>query len=159
MAYSWGMVDQWLELRDGQETRNIPMAGSLTKIGGASPDVSMQGLPLGELHVWSDPPKLVMVAGHAALAVNGVDCREALLADGDRIEWGEMSFHFRREVSAQVLQEIPVAAPAPAPAMPRPRLPPSAPADKRLTEAEQSQGEVYDPFLDKGVSAVTKADG
>lgn len=122
MAYSWGMVDLWLELRDGQETRNIPMAGSLTKIGGASPDVSMQGLPLGELHVWSDPPKLVMVAGHAALAVNGVDCREALLADGDRIEWGEVSFHFRREVSAQVLQEIAVAAPAPAlaPAAPGP---------------------------------------
>jgi len=120
MAYSLGMVDLWLELRDGHETRNVPIAGSLTKIGGQSPDVSMQGLPQGELHVWSDPPKVVLVAGQAALAVNGVDCREALIADGDRIDWGEVRFHFRRKESAPVLEEIAVSAPPAAPAVPAP---------------------------------------
>jgi len=118
MAYSWGMADQWLELKDGQETRRIPLSGALTKIGGASPDVSMLGLPAGELHIWSDPPKVVMVAGQTSPSVNGAPCREALLADGDRIDWGEVSLQFRRAEAAAVLQEIVVDAPAQAPAAP-----------------------------------------
>ncbi len=120
MAYSWGMADLWLEFKDGQETRSIPLAGALTKIGGATPDVFMQGLPAGELHLWSDPPKLVTVAGQAALTVNGVACRDALLADGDRVDWGGVGFQFRRQEQTPVLKEIPAEAPVPAPAPPAP---------------------------------------
>jgi len=113
MAYSWGMADLWLELSDGQETCRIPLVGSLTRIGGAAPDVTMPGLPAGELHVWSDPPKVVLVAGDASLAVNGGVCIEGLLADGDQIDWGDVRLRFRREVGAPLLKEIPLEVPAP----------------------------------------------
>ncbi|MCH2102801.1 MAG: hypothetical protein MK297_02185 [Planctomycetes bacterium] len=113
------MADQWLELKDGSETRRIPLAGALTKIGGASPDVSMEGLPAGELHIWSDPPKVVLVAGGVGLSVNGSEAREALLADGDQVRWGGFRFLFRREVAAPVLEEIDVQA-VPEPARPAP---------------------------------------
>ena len=111
MAYSLGMADLWLELRDGQESRRVPLAGALTRIGGPSPDVSVLGLPAGELHIWSDPPKVVVVAGQALVSVNGAACKEALLADGDRVDWGDVRFFFRRDVGAPVLQEIPVDVP------------------------------------------------
>ena len=119
MTYSWGMAEQWLELRDGAESRRIPISGALTKIGGTSPDVSMLGLPQGELHVWSDPPKVVKVAGGAPLSVNGAECPDALLADGDRVDWGGVQFSFRRQEAEPVLQEIEVESavrPAPSPA-------------------------------------------
>ena len=118
MAYSWGMADLWLELVDGQETRRVPLVGSLTRIGGAAPDVSMPGLPAGELHFWSDPPKIVLVAGDPLLAVNGGSCREGLMADGDRIDGGDVRFIFRCELNEPVLKEIPVLAPAPVQAEP-----------------------------------------
>jgi len=111
MAYSWGMSEQWLEIEDGQRTHRVPLSGSLTRIGGASADVSMAGLPTGELHVWSEPPKVVLVAGDVRLAVNGVESREGLLTDGDEIEWGDMRFRFRQKSSGAVLQEIQVESP------------------------------------------------
>lgn len=120
MAYSCVMGEQWLEIEDGGETRRVPLAGSLTRIGGASPEVSMAGLPPGEVHVWSEPPKVVLVAGTARLAVNGVEGREGLLADGDQIEWGDTRIRFRREASAAVLEEIPVEAPPPVQSGPAP---------------------------------------
>ena len=61
----------------------MPLAGVLTRIGGASPDVSMKGLPAGELHVWSDPPKVVLASGDAPLLVNGGAGHGGLL---DRID-------------------------------------------------------------------------
>jgi len=115
MAYSLGMVELWLELDDGGETRRVPLTGSLTRIGGAAPDLTLPGLPAGELHVWSEPPKVVLAQGSARLAVNGADSREALLTDDDLIEWGEVRFRFRHVVEAAVLQEIPLAAPPSAP--------------------------------------------
>mgnify|MGYP007114450863 CR=1 FL=1 len=100
------MGESWLEFDDGAEKRRVPLAGVLTRIGGASADVSMSGLPEGELHVWSDPPKVVLVSGDAPLLVNGGAGHGGLLADGDRVEWGGVRFRFLREASAPLLEEI-----------------------------------------------------
>lgn len=131
MAYSWGMGEQWLEFQDGQATRRIPLAGSLTRVGGSGTDISMSGFPAGEVHVWSEPPKVVLAVGDARLAVNGAEGRELLLADGDQIEWGGARFCFRGEVVAPILEEIPIAAPAApaAPTAPESPNPPSVPEE------------------------------
>lgn len=120
------MSERWLEIENGSGTTRVPLAGTVTRIGGSAADVMMAGLPAGELHLWSDPPKVILVAGDDGLVVNGVAGREALLADGDLIEWGAARIVFRAEVGGAVLEEIggqvqpaPVAAsgmaPAPAP--------------------------------------------
>jgi hypothetical protein len=106
MAYSWGMSERWLEIEDGTQTHRVPLVGTVTRIGGAAADVSMSLLPPGELHVWSDPPKVVLVAGSEQLTLNGVMSREGLLTDGDLIEWGAVRMRFRQEAGAPVLEEI-----------------------------------------------------
>jgi len=104
------MGESWLEFEDGAEKRRVPLAGALTRIGGTSADVSLSGLPAGELHIWSDPPKVVLVSGDAPLLVNGGAGHGGLLADGDRVEWGGVSFRFLREVGAPLLEEISIKA-------------------------------------------------
>jgi hypothetical protein len=112
IPYSLSMADSWLEFVDGLETRRVPLAGMLTRIGGAAPDVEIKEVPAGEIHVWSDPPKVVMVAGDAPLLVNGGSAEGGLLADGDNVQWGDVRFRFLRVASAPLLEEIPVQAPA-----------------------------------------------
>lgn len=112
MPYSLCMGDAWLEFDDGADRWRVPLAGVLTRIGGASPDVKMKGLPAGELHVWSDPPKVVLASGDALLKVNGGSSDGGLLTDGDRVEWGGVRFRFIAEESGPLLEEIQVQAPA-----------------------------------------------
>lgn len=105
------MGESWLEFEDGAEKWRVPLAGVLTRIGGASPDVTMKGLPDGELHVWSDPPKVVLASGDAPLLVNGGAGKGGLLTNGDRVEWGGVRFRFILEDSAPLLEEIQIQEP------------------------------------------------
>ena len=88
----------------------------MTRLGGPGCDVVIPGAPEGELHVWTDPPKVIRISGRAELEVNGRSADEALLENGQSIRWGGVVMTFRSETP--VLQEIrlpePKAGPAPA---------------------------------------------
>lgn len=87
----------------------------MTRLGGPGCDVVIPGAPEGELHVWTDPPKVIRISGRAELEVEGRSADEALLKSGQSIRWAGVSMTFHSE--APVLQEIrlpePKAAPAP----------------------------------------------
>lgn len=81
----------------------------MTRLGGPGCDVVIPGAPEGELHMWSDPAKIIRISGKAALEVDGKAEDEALLSPGQTLRWGGTVMTYRNSVP--VLQEI--AAPAP----------------------------------------------
>jgi hypothetical protein len=126
-AFVYGYaVQTWLEIRLGDHAERHALAPGLTRVGGPRADVVLPGWGDGELHFWSDPPKVVDAGGGPALVRRGARVEEAPLADGDELLWGAARIVLRRE--AAVLEEIPLEpVPPAAPAGPRAR----APADAR----------------------------
>jgi hypothetical protein len=82
----------------------------MTRLGGPGCDVVIPGAPEGELHVWSDPAKIIRISGKAALEVDGKAEEEALLSPGQTLRWGGtvMTYHN----SVPVIQEISATAPS-----------------------------------------------
>lgn len=76
----------------------------MTRLGGPGCDVVIPGAPEGELHVWSDPAKIIRISGKAALEVDGKPEEEALLSPGQTLRWGGTVMTYRNSVP--VLQEI-----------------------------------------------------
>lgn len=83
----------------------------MTRLGGPGCDVVIPGAPDGELHVWSDPAKVIRITGRAELEVRGKCADESLLEAGEEIRWGGVTMVYR--CSAPVLEEIPIANEAP----------------------------------------------
>jgi hypothetical protein len=106
------VTTSWLEIEVGGVRSRADLRDGLTRLGGPGCDVVVPGAPEGELHFWSDPPKMIRVAGRADLEVDGRRAEECLLEDGRRIRWSGVSLTFRRQ--APVLEEIPLEEPAPA---------------------------------------------
>lgn len=113
------MKAAWLEIEVGGVTSRADLRPGMTRLGGPGCDVVIPGAPEGELHVWTDPPKVIRIAGRAELEVRGKCAEEAYLEADEAIRWGGVSMRFRQ--AQPVLEEIPVASPAAAAA-------PAAPA-------------------------------
>ncbi len=124
--YSTPVTTSWLEIEVGGVRSRADLRAGLTRLGGPGCDVVVPGAPEGELHLWSEPPKVIRIAGRADLEVDGRAADESLLSDGQTIRWSGVTMTYRRE--APVLEEIPVEEPAAAaPPTARPVEPPAGP--------------------------------
>lgn len=116
------MTESWLELVAGGSRTRVPLDAALTRIGGPGCDVQVPDPGGDELHVWSDPPKAILVGRHTAPLLNGRAFEEAPLADGDSIQWGGAVLRYGRAdpppPAAPVLEELPELDPAPSPTRP-----------------------------------------
>jgi len=103
-------MEAWLEIEVGGIRSRADLRVGLTRLGGPGCDVVIPGAPEGELHVWSDPPKVMRVAGRAELEVAGKCAEECPLESGESIRWGAVTMVYKCD--RPVLQEIALAAPA-----------------------------------------------
>lgn len=101
----------WLEIEVGGITSRADLRPGMTRLGGPGCDVVIPGAPEGELHVWSDPPKVIRISGRAELEVQGKCADECALESGESIRWGGVSMVYRS--ATPVLEEIPLASEAP----------------------------------------------
>lgn len=123
------MTTSWLEIEVGGVRSRADLREGLTRLGGPGCDVVVPGAPDGELHLWSQPPKVIRIAGRADLEVDGRASDECLLEDGQTIRWSGVTMTFRRV--APVLEEIPIEEPREEPAAPR-RAPGPDPGGRAL---------------------------
>lgn len=125
------MTRPHLEIRRGDHVRRVELPAGLLRLGGAGTDVVLEDAPGGELHLWDDPPKLVLASGGAPLRVDGEETSEALLTDGARVRWGEYLIAFHAP-PAPVIEEI---EPAASPGSAVPPAPAAPPAERAAQEA------------------------
>lgn len=117
------MTEAWLEIEVGGIKSRADLRRGLTRLGGPGCDVVIPGAPEGELHVWSDPPKMMRISGRAELEVDGRPSDECVLESGQGIRWAGVSMVYKND--RPVLQEISL--PSPVAAAP---LRPAGPDDK-----------------------------
>lgn len=106
------MTKPWLSIRSSGEERRIPLDRSVIRIGGVGCDVVSPEVSVGQLHVWTQPPKAVRVGGGPELFVAGRRVDEALLEPGVVAVWG--AFELSVGGVAAVLEELPPDSVAPA---------------------------------------------
>jgi hypothetical protein len=85
------MSAAWLEVEGPGGPRRVPLQAGRTRVGGRGAEVELAGIGAGELHVWSDPPRALYLAGppDAVRPVSdGAPFEELALRPGTRIEWG-----------------------------------------------------------------------
>jgi len=99
------MTKPWLSIRSSGEERRVPLDRSVIRIGGAGCDVVTPGIPVGQLHVWTQPPKAVRVGGGPELFVAGRRVDEALLEPGVVAVWGELELSVGGVMA--VIEELP----------------------------------------------------
>ena len=89
--------EAWLEVRGAAGERRIPLASPRTRLGarGSGVDVELPVTGPGELHVWSEPPKLVHVGEGALPELGGVPVEESPLRSGDSVAWAGVTFVYR----------------------------------------------------------------
>ena len=110
------VTEAWLEIEVGGIKSRADLRSGLTRLGGPGCDVVIPGAPEGELHVWSDPPKVIKISGRAELEVDGRAADECPLQSGQGLRWGGVSMSYKND--RPVLQELAVASPAAASAGP-----------------------------------------
>ncbi|MCB9916198.1 MAG: hypothetical protein H6828_13805 [Planctomycetes bacterium] len=99
------MDEAWLDIKIGGVTARADLAPGLTRLGGPGANVVVPGAPEGELHLWSDPPKLVHVSGATPLEVAGARQAEVPLRDGLEVVWGPLTLVYRVHA---LVEEIPL---------------------------------------------------
>lgn len=110
-----------MEIEQGGASTRVELRPGLTRVGGSGADFVIAGAPRGELHFWSDPPKLLYLGAGSPPRVGGRPIEEHGLSSGDRIEWAGARILYRSSAPAPALiEEIP--------------LPPSALAEKSGAE-------------------------
>lgn len=119
------MEELWLDIKIGGVTSRADLKRGLTRLGGPGADVVVPSAPEGELHVWSDPPKIVHVSGATPLERAGERVSEVELVVGGEVVWGPITLALRG--GAPVIEEIPLAEAA-APSAPRASSRPGLPA-------------------------------
>ena len=82
--YSTPVTTSWLEIEVGGVRSRADLRAGLTRLGGPGCDVVVPGAPEGELHLWSEPPKVIRIAGRADLEVDGRAADESLLPTARR---------------------------------------------------------------------------
>ena len=81
------MGQGWIEWNEGGATRRVPLRAGLTLIGGRDADIDIPGTGEDQLHVWDDPPKVVLLGSGPLPSVGGRQGEELGLAPGDVIAW------------------------------------------------------------------------
>jgi len=104
IVYSFAVTDSWLEIEVGGVTSRADLRSGLTRLGGEGCDVVIPRAPEGELHVWSDPAKLIHIAGRTSPVVGGVPVVEAELSSGETIRWGTVRIVYRD--ARPVIEEV-----------------------------------------------------
>ena len=95
-------TEHWVDLTVDSQTMRQPLPEGLTRLGGPGADLVVPGA-VGELHLWSDPPKLLKVGDAECLALlNGQPVEDASLADGDRIQFGQAVLLYGRATAASL---------------------------------------------------------
>ena len=142
------VTEHWVDLTAGGETARYPLKNGLTRIGGPGADVVVPGA-LDELHVWSDPPKVIHVGTASVPLLAGRAFDEQSLADGDTIQWGAAVLVYGRAGQAVIEELLPEPAPAPASAAPASAAPPSSGSVTSSTRGEparlRSTSRPFDP--------------
>jgi hypothetical protein len=112
--------ESWLEIEVGGVTSRADLRSGLTRLGGEGCDVVIPGAPEGELHIWSDPAKLIHISGGISPLVGGKPVVEADLSSGETILWQGVRIVFRgaRPVVEEIVIEPSAPAPTPAPTRP-----------------------------------------
>ena len=105
-----------MDIEIGGVTSRADLKSGLTRLGGPGADVVIPGAPEGELHFWSDPPKLVHVSGQTPLEVAGTRRHELELKGDEAVVWGRVTLRYHG--AATVLEEIPFEDPEPQRAAP-----------------------------------------
>jgi hypothetical protein len=103
----FAVKDTWMDIEIGGVTSRADLKSGLTRLGGPGADVVIPGAPEGELHFWSDPPKLVHVSGQTPLEVAGSRKHELELKGDEAVVWGRVTLRYHG--AAAVLEEIPIA--------------------------------------------------
>ena len=139
-----GVNKSWLDIEVGGVTSRADLRDGLTRLGGLGCDVVIPGAPEGELHVWSDPPKVIRISGRAELEISGKAAEEGALVDGELIRWGAaaLTYHCTKPVLEELVMEPPPLA--------RPVPPPPRAGAERAPWPSDSQSpappaNVYDP--------------
>ena len=96
-----------MDIEIGGVTSRADLKSGLTRMGGPGSDVVVPGAPEGELHFWSDPPKLVHVSGQTPLEVAGARVQEVELTGNEAVVWGRVTLRYHG--AAAVLEEISIA--------------------------------------------------
>lgn len=99
------MSAPWLTLRTAKEERRVPLDRAVLRLGAGGADVPIAGVDSGQLHVWSQPPKVVRVGGGPELVVAGRRVDEAMLEPGTTAVWGPLTLSL--DGGARVLEELP----------------------------------------------------
>ncbi len=100
------MNETWLDIKIGGVVSRADLKSGLTRLGGVAADLVIPGAPEGELHIWSDPPKVVHVSGQTPLEVNGERRSEVELASGVAVIWGSVTLTYRG--GSPLIEEIPL---------------------------------------------------
>ncbi|MBL6721136.1 MAG: hypothetical protein ISQ08_06965 [Planctomycetes bacterium] len=106
-------MQAWIEVRGGAAQERIPWQGRL-RLGAAPCEVVAPSPDGGELHLWSEPARLVFVGSGGLVLLNGRAVEEAPLNEGDTIQWGGLVVVVHPPAA---LEEL---APEPAPPASRP---------------------------------------
>lgn len=112
-------MDHWVDVTaDGRTVRHALKEG-LTRLGGSGCDVPVPGAR-DELHLWSDPPKVIHAGQSDRPLLDGRAFQEAHLEPGASLQWGPAVLVYGREEAVVVEEtaeeeELP-AAPGPRPA-------------------------------------------
>lgn len=128
-------MQAWIEVRGGAAQERIPWQGRL-RLGAAPCEVVAPSPEGGELHLWSEPARLVFVGAGGLVLLNGRAVEEAPLTEGDTIQWGGLVVVVHPPAA---LEEL---APEPAPVTPKSSGRPgaAAPATAMSTQGRGPSG-------------------
>ena len=109
-------MNGWIEVRGGAQAERVPWEGRV-RVGASPCEIVAPSPEGGELHLWSDPPRLVFVGTSGLVLVNGRAVEEATLSSGDTIQWGGLVLVVQPRTVLEELEEepAPVAPQEPAP--------------------------------------------
>jgi len=100
------MSGAWLEVAQGGTRRRCELGAGLTRLGGSGCDVTIEGAGDDQLHVWSDPPKVIFVGHGTPPLLDGRAFEEAGLADGASLQWAGAIVVYREPRRAPVIEEL-----------------------------------------------------
>lgn len=79
-------MEGWIDIKSGASQGRLSW-GDRCRVGGEGCDVVVADAQGDELHLWADPPRLVLSGSKTTPLVNGRALEECDLHDGDTIQW------------------------------------------------------------------------
>jgi hypothetical protein len=108
------MQEAWLDVHQEGRTKRHTLAAGRTRVGGVGCEVSLDRAlsapDAGELHIWSDPPRVVYVGRGDAPLLDGRVFEQAPLEPGSSLQWQGAVMVFGQTSILEELQDEPPAA-------------------------------------------------